>query len=223
MQRYLSQEFQRGDLQPSSEMIEIKHIGPYLYNRLIKEFSRSRILTIRTFANRISSMSIDLLKRKLTKSLQNKRNNQCIPNGNKNNNDLYHVQDVNQKGYEILLHLIRLLSRNGDGHNLGANFQFDASRLRLATRRSEDAKTSGCLSRSRCRRHGNTWHDSLCQPGRRSNGFYGVHPYSGQKTKQNRNARKPLGSINNSIRRGRYARSPNSNILWRRPGRMRKV
>ena len=121
-----------------------------------------------------------------------------------------------------MISLIKVLDRGQDGYNLGHNFIFNAYRLRMPTRRSEDTKSIPCKSRNSCRRSGGQFYDGLCQPSSNSHGFPGVYPYSGQKTKKTQNHRKPRGSLHNSIRRGRYADSPTQNI-WRRPGRMRKI
>lgn len=220
MQRFITRQFRDNILTPRSELIDIKHIGPYLYRRLKGEFaSRSITMTIRSFARRIENLQLDNLKRKLQKALQNQHNNQCVtlpgyaP---------YHVSDVNEKGYEAMISLIKVLDRNGDGYGLGRNFVFDSTQLRMPQKRSAITKTVACLPRNRCVTRGATWHNGLCQPLSNARGFAGVYPYSGQKTRS-RNRRGRLGSINNSVRRGQYARSPNGRVEWRRPGRMSKV
>jgi len=121
-----------------------------------------------------------------------------------------------------MISLIKVLARNDDGYNLGRNFRFDASRLRMPARRSESTKTLPCMSRGQCRNNGGVYHNNSCLPPNNARGFTGVLPYSGQKLKP-RNRNQPLGSMNNSIRRGTYINSPNSNISWRKPGRMRKL
>ena len=219
MQRSIERSFRNNSLTPGSELIDVKHIGPYLYTRMRQQFAAgAATLTIRRFAGRIQNMGIDNLKKKLHTALQNARNNQCIRTPNR---ALYHVQDYNQKGYEAMINLIKVLARNGDGHNLGRNFRFDATRLRMPAMRNDDSKS--CLSRAACRQNNGIWHDNLCQPPRNARGFAGVFPRSGQKTIRQRDRSQPLGSHRNSIRRGRYARAPNSQTLWRRPGVMRKV
>lgn len=223
MLRLIRREFNNGNLVPNTELIELKHIGTYLYDRMLREFGRrnQQRLTIRSFANKIRNMNIDLLKRKLSKSLQNLRNNQCVHDPGK---PKYHVQDVNQKGYEVMIALIKCLDRGDDGFNLGANFVFDSSQLR-ATHRSESAKFVSCInSRRRCTNSGGIWTQGRCIPPSNARGFQGVHTYSGQKTYTPRDRRQRLGSERNSITRGQYTRSPNHpSQMWRRPGRMNKV
>jgi hypothetical protein len=219
MQRYIAQQFARGDLNPRSEMIELKHIGPYLHERLRRSFARNTsTLTIRRFASSIQNMSVTNLKRRLQTALQNARNNQCIGTGGR----IHHVQDFNEKGFEVLISLIKVLANNRDGHNLGRNFQFDASALRMPPRRDDDAKIAGCLSRGRCRSRGYRWRNGLCVPNANSTGFSGVYPTSGQKTRP-RNQNYELGTIRNSVKRGRYTQADENGVEWRRPGFMRKL
>jgi len=218
MQRLIIQQFRNNLLSARSELIDLKHIGPYLYRSLKREFSpRTLTLTIQSFARKIQNMTIDNLKRKLQKALQNEHNNQCV---RIDGYDMYHVPDINAKGYEVIISLIKVLARNRDGNNIGGNFIFDASQLRMPNKRSTISERVSCFSRNQCRGNGGIWYDGLCQPPAEATGFAGVHPYSGQKT-NNRSPRSPLGS--NSVRRGRYARSPNGKVEWRRPGRMAKV
>lgn len=210
MQRTIIGQFNRGELTPRSEMIELKHIGPYLYERLRRSFARNtRILTIQRFASSIQNMSIDNLKRRLQTALQNARNNQCIGQGN----NVHHVRDYNEKGYEVLINLIKVLANNRDGHGLGRNFRFNASQLRMPNRRHDETKIAPCLSRGRCRSRGFRYRDGLCTPRSDRTGFPGVSSRTGQK----------INSRNNSIRRGRYTRPDENGVEWRRPGFMRKL
>ena len=219
MQRFLKKSFEDGDLVPQSKLYEIKHIGDYLYKRLLRSFAPNRqSISIQKFANSIQRLSIERLKEKLQTALQNKRNNQCVQSPGL---PKYHVQDYNQKGYEVMISLIKIMARNDDGYALGRNFAFDASRLRMPARRSESTKTLPCLSRRQCRSNRGIYHNNTCLPPNNARGFAGVFPYSGQKLKP-RNRNQPLGGVNNSIQRGRYINSPSSNVSWRKPGRMRK-
>ena len=220
MQRFITRQFRNNELTPRSELIDIKHIGPYLYRRLKREFSsRANTMTIQSFARKIQNLQVDNLKRKLNKALQNQHNNQCVTIPGY---EPYQVADVNEKGYEAMISLIKVLDRNGDGHGMGRNFIFDASQLRMPHKRSAITKIVPCLPRNRCVANGGIWHNGACQPPSNARGFAGVYPYSGQKT-TSRNRRARLGSMNNSVRRGRYVRSPNGRVEWRRPGRMSKV
>lgn len=217
MQRFIVQQFRNGLLSPNSELHKVKHIGAYLYKRLKNEFNdtRNNALTIRRFSQKIVNMSINTLKYKLQTALQNRRNNQCISDGNK----LYHVPDFNEKGYEAMINLIKVMDKNLDGYGLGTRFSFDSRLLRKPPKRQDESVS--CHVRNACNNLG-TWTDNLCTPTRgRARGFPGVFPYSGQKTyKRSRNH--AIGSLHNSIKRGRYARK-SRNIYWRRPGRISKI
>lgn len=210
MQRQIERQFRNNILTPQSELIEINHIGNYLYERLKKKFNNTRRLSIKTFARKIQNLSIDTLKRKLQIALQNKRNNQCVRTPRK---PLYHVPDYNVKGYEAIISLIKILARNRDGHGLGSNFTFDENLLRMPARRHDESKHLPCLSRSTCLRNNGTWNDGLCQPNHTRRGFPGIHSYTGQK----------MSRRTNKMQRGQYASSRNSNTKWRRPSRLNKL
>lgn len=217
----LRRDFGNNTIRPTSELIELKHIGEYLYRRLVQEFGRrnQRRLTIQGFAGKIRNLSIDRLQHKIMKALQNRRNNQCVGR----DGALYHVQDVNQKGYEMIVALIKTLDRGYDGHGLGANFAFDSSHL-TTMRRTNDTKHIPCISNRRdCRRANGTWKQNTCLPSNHARGFPGVHPHSGQKTHASRNNSYRLGSNQNSLRRGSYIQSNQSPISWRIPGAMRRL
>ena len=212
MNRTIVQMFRRGELTPMSHLIEIPSIGPYLYRRLRRTLSpNTRELTVRMFAHRIRRMDTARLKRTLQRALQNNRNNMCVTSHPRRPD--YHVSDYNVRGCNALFSLIRVLHSGQDGHGLGHNFAFDITRIRMPPYREDDSKTLPCLSRGRCRRAGGVFSDGLCQPTNRVRGFDGVSPFSGQR----RNAGSPQPS------RGRYARHPDGNTKWRRPGHMRKV
>lgn len=219
MQRQIQQSFQSGTFTPQTHLIELKHIGPYLYDRLRKTFAPNlQSLSFRRFARSIENLQLSTVKKKLQTAVQNRRNNQCI----QTNSDVsHHVRDFNEKGYEALISLIKVMSRNNDGYNLGVRFVFDAAQLRMPRRRDDSTKTLPCLSRVRCGPRGGRFHNGLCLPPTNATGFSGVFPRSGQKT-YNRNNNYELGSSKNSVRRGNYVNDPNSRTLWRKPGRMRK-
>lgn len=219
MQRRIETSFRNGSLVPTSELKELRHIGEYLYDRLVREFApQNRTLSIRGFARKIQHLNSSVLKHRLQSALQNRRNNQCVRTPGRLP---YHVPDFNIKGYEVMISLIKVLDHNRDGYGLGRNFAFASADLRMPRRRHDDAKTVACLSRASCRQHGGIWRDGMCQPSVRSTGFAGVHPFSGQKVARRR-AASPLGSVHNSIRRGRYA-STGGQMQWRRPGPMQKI
>lgn len=218
MRRYIKSSFENGSLTPYSELIDLKHIGPYLYRRLKREFSTNQ-LTVRRFANKIKNLSIDVLKNRIQKALQNLRKNECI----QTKYGLLHVQDYNEKGYEAIISLIRVLANGEDGHQLGRHFSFDASQLRMAPKRHDITKYISCKRRNQCTGVNERWDNGQCKPSNnRVRGFPGIYPHSGQKTYK-RNRRYPLGSIRNSRKHGRYSRNRNNEVMWRTPGRLRKI
>lgn len=212
MQRELERDFRNGILTPRSTLLEIKFIGDYLYRRLIREFARNHAsLSIQRFATRIQNLNLQSLKERLQKALQNKRNNQCV--SKYRGGPEYHVADVNEKGYEAMVALIRILAQNRDGYNLGAGFRFDGTRLRKPRRRDDDTKFVPCLSRRSCNRRNYAFRNGVCIPRSRSNGFIGVGRHTGQKiTRHSRNL----------TRRGTYTQRSNG-VSWRKPGRLSKI
>ena len=79
MQQEITNRFAAGDLRPSSDIEDLKYIGPYLSERLRAAFNpRGRRLTIRVFARRIAPLSIQELRSRLQRAL-NRRANQCSP------------------------------------------------------------------------------------------------------------------------------------------------
>ena len=130
------------------------------------------------------------------------------------------MRDFNEKGYEVLINLIKVLASNEDGYHLGDNFNFNANKLRMAPKRHDITRTIACQNRRNCQ---GIWNDGQCHP-RNNNviGFPGIYPHSGQKT-HTRNISHTLGSQRNSKRHGKYSKPLNSRILWRKPGRLRKI
>ena len=62
-------EFRNGDLTPTSELEDLKYIGPYLHRGLRGEFRISGpVFTIRRFANSIRNLRLDALKERLGKA-----------------------------------------------------------------------------------------------------------------------------------------------------------
>lgn len=214
MRRSIRIAFENGTLSPESELVDLKHIGPYLYRRLKKEFAPSASrLTVKRFISKIKRLSFTTLKQRLQKSLQNRRSNECVRS---TNNTLYHVPDLNEKAYEAIICLIKVLA-----FDRGIHFTFDASQFRKPPRRSDIAKTISCTSRRNCQRLGGEWNNNLCMPRQNVQGFSGIYPHSGQKMYR-RDYTRPLGSLRNSVRRGRYSKS-RTDSFWRRPGTLRKI
>lgn len=123
MQRELLQTFQRGDLTLQSELIEIKYIGPYLYQSLLQEFApHAQRLTIQQFATRLRRFSNrPQVYFTLNNALENARRRQTLGNG-------YTVRDHNFMAYKVIVALIKILN---DGKvSRVYNFAFGASQLR---------------------------------------------------------------------------------------------
>ena len=209
MQREIVRRFRDGRLLPTSSMMDVPHIGPYLFHRMKREFAPNRAsFTLRMFASRIQSLTHQQIAHRLQRALQNRRNNQCVPTQSPTtNNGMYHVADYNLHGYKAIVSLVQVMASHRDGHNLGRNFTFDARRLR-ATHRDHDSKYVPCMSRARCT---GIWYDRMCQPSAQTRGFPGVAGRTGQKF------------ASNKLRRGQYAKSPQGGRTWRRPRRMVKV
>lgn len=207
MQAEITRKFQNGNLTPASGIDEIKHIGTYLAERLRRMFSpRSRRLTIRVFARRISPLSFEELRSKLQRALQNHRANECVESSGRK----YHVRDINLYGFKACRALIHTLAKGRDGYGMGVNFSFDYKRIRNPPTRTVDATYMSCLSRRTCRLAGGVWADDLCSPSIGQRGFEGVAPYSGQQLRRRQRVR------------GQYATTPNG-AQWRRPGSLRRL
>lgn len=207
--------FQNQQLAPASELIEVPHIGPYLYDRIRREFTTNvRSLSIRGFASSVQNMSLDTLQRRLQKALQNARNNQCVSSRRPYRS--YHVPDVNKLGYAAMIGLVKTIGAGNDGgHNLGRNWRLDASRLRLPRERSNGSKYLSCIkTRTACQNRGGVFVNRMCQPQPGDEGFPGVRPHAGQKVATRNNT---------NPRRGNYVQSANGATQWRMPGALPKV
>lgn len=210
MQTEIARRFQRGELTSRSSVDELKHIGPYLAERLRATFSpRAAQLTIRVFARRIAPLTIEQLRSKLQRALQNERGNQCVPSAK---HGRYHVRDVNDRGWRAMRALVHALANGRDGHGLGAQFAFDHTRLRNPPARGEQAAHVGCVrTRRGCLRAGGAWSNGLCMPTANESGFEGVAPYSGQRRRRGQTVR------------GDYVVSPVTGARWRRPRSMARL
>jgi hypothetical protein len=211
MQTELARAFRTGQIHADTIMSELPHIGDYLYMGLSRTFlkDRRRTLTIRRFANSIQDLDAQTLKTLMQRALQNQRANECVQTSS---GEYYHIPDINQRGYETVVALIRCLAAGRDGKGLGDHFRFNRRQLRLPHRRDEEAKSVGCLDREQCGKgHGTgTWRDGLCVPTRpTARGFEGVYPHSGQRRKRG------------ETMRGRYAQA--DGVAWRFPERLERV
>jgi len=127
-EKEVARRFKDGELLPSSMITDMKHIGPYLGDRLRDTFSpHATTFTIGTFAESISQLSTEQLRERLKSALQNKRARECVDR----KHGEYQVRAVNDRGWRACVALIRTLAKGKDGHGMGTNFAFDASRLRV--------------------------------------------------------------------------------------------
>ena len=203
MQNEISNAFRDGTLTPSSTINEVKWIGTYLYKGLIHEFApTNNRLSIRGFCGKIRNLADDALKFRLKQSVKNNRANKCIQNYK---NEGYHVQEINNKGWEALISLIKVIVKGNSGYDFGS-FNFNYRVLKLPPKRESDTKKLGCLSRRECRINGGIYSDGLCQTRNMNHhGFEGIDSSRGQKKR----SRVPVLG---------YAQSPiDSQIYWKKP------
>lgn len=200
-------DFRNGDLTPTSELEDLKYIGPYLYRGLRREFRISGpVFTIRRFASSIRNLRLDVLKERIGKALRNERRHQCV---HRPNRDPHFVAEINEKGHETLLSLIRVLGRGADGYNMGAGFRFDASRLRKPRRRDPETMYLPCLRSNsvQCTRRGGNYSRGHCMPGSRKVGYPGIRPSSAQKRRV----------VRSRSRSRKYSRDAQRRYEWRIP------
>lgn len=207
--REIRRGFQTGALTPATRLYELRHIGPYLYRRLVRAFARAGAgqLTIRGFFHGIRRLDSDALKSRLQRALQNERNNRCVPS-RRSPNGKHRVADYNRLAYKTMLSLARAGAAGDDGHGLCAGARYDARALRLPAYREEITKHVSCSGRRGCR---GVYADGLCQPARRARGFDGVSPFAGQASGRG-----------GQRRRCAYA-AERGGTRWRRPGRCSKA
>ncbi len=127
-EKEVARRFRDGELLPSSMITDMKHIGPYLEERLRDTFSpHATTFTIGAFAESISQLSTEELRKRLKYALQNKRASVRVDR----EYGEYQVRAVNDRGWRACVALIRTLAKGKGGHGMGVHFAFDASRLRV--------------------------------------------------------------------------------------------
>lgn len=179
MDDYIARAFRNGDLVPDSLLSDLNGIGPYLLRRIQTTFKFpanqeiTLIKFVRKFANKTAPQVVSMLQL----ALQNRRANQCVADNTTSNDKRYHARDVNQRGFDVCVALLRYAKRDPA---MKANLRFGS--LRDAVARSESAKRCGCKSLDECRgplcrRVGNS-----CIPrAANAKGFEGVDTEFGQK------------------------------------------
>ena len=170
----VDQLLQNGTLDENSLMLQTPGIGHYLNSRLRRAFAPVNSLapfTLKQFWDRTRNMSSDRLTTKLKKALQNARSNQCVPSSPRRvqSDDTYHVGDINQRGYDACIALLRH-QRNRRTVAYGP--------LPTLPARSRSTKTCGCKSKAKCQTDASCrWTSDACVPrSHNARGFVGVPP-----------------------------------------------
>ena len=178
MYRKLVKEFRDRSLSPRSKLLDLPHIGPYLYERLVKTYGArgSKDLSVRQFSNAVRGMSTIELKSSLQNALKNKQANQCVGKLI----EKYHVRDVNDMGFRTMVALLRVLKVNGDEHNLGRGMVSNPKSIPYPKKRTEAAKYAACKGRVACKTSGLTFESERCMYNDPS-GFEGITPLPGQQ------------------------------------------
>jgi hypothetical protein len=189
MDAYISRQFRNGNLGPLSSVSELNGIGPYLLQRIKStlKFRANQEVTLQQFVKKFANKNATEVVKTLQLMLQNQRANQCVADNTVSNDKRYHTRDVNQRGFDVCVALLKYAKRT----NMVPNLRFGP--LRSAIVRSESAKRCGCkplneCNSNTCRRVGNA-----CVPRvANARGFEGVDTEFGQK-----------GSFNTALERQR--------------------
>lgn len=180
MYRRLVREFGEGSLLPKSRLVELPHIGQYLYARLVATYrprGRDREITLRQFANVAKRMTTAQLKASLQQALKNERANLCV---GRTGSGKYHVRDVNEPGFRTMVALLRVLKANDDGHSLGKGMVSNPTNIPYPKKRTEAAKYTPCKGRRACKSAGLKFKVRQCMYTDPS-GFEGMSPLPGQQ------------------------------------------
>lgn len=178
MFRVIKRKFVNGELTPSSRLTALPHVGAYLYERLRRKYApRARNITLRQFARSVAALPTAELQIGLQRALQNERTNQCVGRRGKR----YHVRDINEKGWDAMVALLRVFKVGADGYGLGRHMTANPRNIRYAAHRSQAAKQAACQSRGICMSP-NVWRSRTCLHVDAS-GFEGVDVYPGQRVR----------------------------------------
>jgi hypothetical protein len=233
MDAYVTNAFQQGDLTADSPLELLNGIGPYLMTRIKTTlgFHAPQNVTIRDFVQKFRNKSAAQVARLLQLMLQNQRANQCVLHNSNQPRPDYHVRDVNQRGFDVCVALLRYAKRT-DGLKQGLRF----GQLTNAALRTNDAKQCGCKTRNQCVGPCK-WANGACIPSSpNARGFEGVDTEPGQRVPFS-NAQQQQRLLNAaSVRRNRslyndpdsradyqaqhelqMRYSQDGNLLWRNP------
>lgn len=183
MYRQLQRRFRERSLTPSSTMDTLPHIGPYLYERLVRAYRPrgGRGITVRQFAKAVWGMTTAQVKASLQGALKNERANLCVGT----RGEKHHVRDVNEPGFRTMVALLRVLKDGRDGHDMGRGMASTPRYVAYPAKRSEAAKFGPCKSRASCRATpGLRWRaDARRCLYEGPSGFEGISPLPGQQIK----------------------------------------
>jgi len=233
--RFFEDKFGSGEWDEDTLLTELPYVGPYIEARLRRALRRRNAaaaaaaagpMTIGEFVSSFRGMHSPRVAHVLQRALQNRRGNQCAQ-------DRYHVGDVNEYGYEVLVRLLEHARRSRLFH-AGLRFSLPLPRLE---RRSPSSRSCGCKGREDC--VGScVWVEGGCFPrDTRSKGFTGTpyHPsqvvHAPTEADRSRVRRSSTTSLTSSLRsdadsvsdinsghsrRLSYVRRGSK--MWRRPG-----
>jgi len=184
MDNYITNNFTTGKITGDSSMLELKGVGNYLYKRLQDSLNINGEMTIKKFIKKFRNKTAKEVASLLRRSLQNKRSNQCVESKTKSSKK-YHTRDVNKRGYNTCVALLRYAKTNID-----RNLRFGP--LRNANEQTEDTKRCGCLSRRDCKTNNMCkYKDGHCIPSsKNASGFEGVDTHPGQIEHFRRNSQR---------------------------------
>ena len=233
MDQYVATGFASGRLTPDTSLLAVNGIGQYLYDRIRRglNFPVGNDITIHDFVKKFKRKSAAYVNKILQTVLQNKRANQCVNDNTVSNSKVYQVGDINKRGYEVCVAILRYAKTNDD---MKSGLRF--GRLMNLSDRTDDTKSCPCQPRSKCTGDCR-WIGNACisRDNTNATGFDGVDVKPGQiETFQNQlerrrilaaasvsqNFRNDLDSISdfNSGHPLQMRYKQYGNQLWRLPG-----
>ena len=229
MDGYIKTQFDNNFLSLESSIQELNGIGPYIYGRIKQGLKIPGVVTVKKFISKFKNKNGTYISHKIQTLVQNQRSNQCI--------NTYHIRDVNKRGYDVSVALLRYARDN----NFIRGLVFD--RIPNTNDSTEDAKVCGCLSYNQCRRSPDcVYVNRNCVPlSQTAIGFEGVAERPGQTVRfsNERESRRVFQKAR--VRRSAsFYLDPDSvaddllgyidpqytiknNNLWRKPGRIVRV
>lgn len=232
MDRYISTLFRDEKITLQTVMTDINGIGKYLYKRIKDGLRINGDLTIRKFVIKFRNKTSSEITEILQLILQNQRGNQCVTSKTKRIKK-YHTRDVNKRGYNICVSILRYVKKNLDD-----NLTF--GRLRNAVEQTEDTKRCGCMTKNQCQRSPMcSYKNRTCIPkNNNAIGFEGVGKRPGQIKKYTTPIQKnKILNDNNIVKNQSFYRDPDTvqddsnrhtspkyldhnSVLWRKNGKV---